>query len=342
MDKYDIAIASNEKFMPGALMALASLARNAKPDSELSFHVFTEQVKPETIDELCNVLKRIHPKSIIRQYECDDSLLENLPYWAGSRMASVRIYFPQILKDVDRCLYLDCDVVYLASVEEHFSFFDEQKYAVVVKDEGDHFCFTEVERIKKFVDEDISREEYFNSGVMLFNFKKMREDGISQKLAEFMRNHPESALPDQTALNCVFNHQTVMAPAKFNRLVPQLIPEELYERPVLHFISGKPWTQNFGEVANARFRFWHEYADKIIWHKKGTSMRHIFSKRFIVVKYVLYWALWLPLFGNFLSWIMNVTGRTAGSSQAWRNAQIVRLHEGHEMHAAFAKILDSD
>ena len=340
MSKYDISIASNEAFMPGAFMALASLARNARSESQLVFHVFTEQVNPRTMDELRRVLKRIHPESVVKQYECDDKLLDGLPYWAGSRMASVRVYFPQIMKEVDRCLYLDCDIVYLASVEEHFSLFDESKYAVVVKDEGDHFCWNEVDRIEKHVGVKIDRGEYFNSGVILFNFKKMREDNMSQKLADFMVDHPDSALPDQTALNCIFNHQTVMAPGKYNRLIPQLTPEMLYERPVLHFISGKPWTQKFGEVANARFRFWHEYADKIIWHKSGTSMKRLFSKRMIVIKYILYWALWLPFLGHFLSWIMNALGKTAGTPQEWRNAQIVRLQEGREMHIAFARILD--
>lgn len=340
MNRYDISIATNAAFIPGAFMALASLARNAKPESQLVFHVFTEQVNPRTMDELRRVLKRIHPESVVKQYECDDKLLDGLPYWAGSRMASVRVYFPQIMKEVDRCLYLDCDIVYLASVEEHFSFFDESKYAVVVKDEGDHFCWNEVDRIEKYVGMKIERGEYFNSGVILFNFKKMREDNMSQKLADFMVDHPDSALPDQTALNCLFNHKTVMAPAKFNRLIPQLTPEKLYERPVLHFISGKPWTQKFGEVANARFRFWHKYADKVIWNNEGESTKRLFSQKMMLIKYLLYWGLRFPVIGHFLSWAMNVVGKTAGSAQSWRQNQIIKLHEGTKMLKAFSKVLE--
>ena len=340
MNTYDIAVASDERFMPGAMLALASLARNAKLDSELVFHLFTEQVNAVTINELRYVLSRIHSKSVVKVYECDDKLLEGLPSWAGSRMASVRVLFPEILKTVDRCLYLDCDIVYLASVEEHFSYFDDDKYGVVVKDEGDHFSLRECNRIKMHIGEEIDANEYFNSGVILFNFKKMREDGVSRKLFDFMKQHPDSLLPDQTALNCIFNHHVVMAPGKYNRLLPQLTPEKIYECPVLHYISGKPWTPKLGEVANSRFRFWHAYADKVIWQSNGESMRRLFSRRMICAKYLFFRLLRMPIIGPGFSWAMHKLGKTAGAPQGWRAAQIIPLHESRAMRMAFKHALE--
>ena len=340
MKEFDIAIAANERFMPGALMALSSLAVNARQKSRLRFHVFTEDVLPATMDEMKAVLRRIHPNCEVLQHVCDERLLAGLPYWAGSRMASVRIHFPYLLKDVDWCLYLDCDIVYLVSVEEHFSLRDESKYAVVVPDESDEFCIPEVQRIHDRCGVDVPREKYFNSGVMLFNFAKCRQDGIPDRLLEFFRANADSKLPDQTAYNVVFNGQTVIAPGKFNRLLPFLTADKLRERPVLHYISGKPWAKTYGEVANSRFRFWHAYADRYLWQKKGESCRRCFSLCMLMAKMALFAALRLPIVGPGLAWLMEALGLVRGDARLWRKTQIVSGLETAEVKMLMRHLME--
>ena len=117
----NIALSSNERYMPGALVAAAGVAVYAKPDTPLHFHLFTEGIKDETFEHFASTLKRLHAKSNVSRHECDESILGGLPYWAGSRMAAVRCHYATLMPDVDWCLYLDCDILYLASVEEHFS-----------------------------------------------------------------------------------------------------------------------------------------------------------------------------------------------------------------------------
>lgn len=338
-DVYNVAVAANERFMPGALMALSSLAVNARRESRLCFHVFTEDVLSATMDEMKAVLRRVHPNCEVLQYVCDEQLLAGLPYWAGSRMASVRIHFPYLLKDVDWCLYLDCDIAYLASVEEHFSLRDESKYAVVVPDESDEFCFPEVRRIHERCGVDVPREKYFNSGVMLFNFAKCRQDGIPDRLLEFFKTNADSKLPDQTAYNVVFNGLTVIAPGKFNRLLPHLTVEKLRERPVLHYISGKPWTKTYGEVVNSRFRFWHAYADKYLWQKKGESCRRCFSWRMLIVKKVLFEVLRMPIVGGAFAKLMGIVGLVKGDGCSWRKKQIIPELETREAKVAMAALI---
>lgn len=319
---FHIALASNERFMPGAVMACVSLAVNSHKDSRLVFHIFTEDVKDATIVAMRESVKRVHEKAEVIEYVCDEELLRGLPYWAGSRMASVRIFFPYLLKDVDWCLYLDCDILYLTHIEEHFSHISDDAYAVVVADEGDDFCYSEVERIKNRCGVTIKREAYFNSGVMLFNFKKCRNDKIPEKLRDFMADNRDSALPDQTALNVLFNGRTVIAPAKFNRIITHLTKEKLAEMPVLHYVSGKPWIRNYGEVANRRYRFWHAYADKIIWGKSWQSEKHLIGARLAIAKRILYFLLVMPILGRIVSFCFNKFGLTKGTSQGWRKSQL--------------------
>ena len=339
MSEYHIAVAANERFMPGALMALSSLAVHARPESRLCFHVFTEDVASATMEEMRAVLLRIHPNGEVLQHVCDERLLAGLPYWAGSRMASVRIHFPYLLKDVDWCLYLDCDIVYLASVEEHFSLRDEGRYAVVVPDESDEFCIPEVRRIRERCGVEVPRERYFNSGVMLFNFAKCRRDGIPDRLLEFFRAHADSGLPDQTAYNVVFNGRAVIAPGKFNRLLPYLTVDKLRERPVLHYISGKPWARGCGEVANSRFRFWHAFADRHVWQKEGESCRRCFSRRMLLAKTILFEVLRLPLAGLAFAKLVKALGLITSEAKEWRTKQIMPELETQEAKDAMDELI---
>jgi len=321
---YDIALSFNEKFVPGALVAMASLAANSLPSSTLRFHLFTDGVRDASLQRIREVVERVHSDTKVLNYPCDEKLLKDLPSWAGTRMASVRIHFPALLQDVKWCLYLDCDIVFLAPVEELFALRNDSKYAVVVRDEGDEFCCKETQRIKTRCGVEISRDLYFNSGVVLFNFEKCRQDAIPSKVMEFFACNSDSQLPDQTALNVVFNSQTSLAPGKFNRLLPFLDSAKVCERPVLHYISGKPWTCNYGEVANSRYLFWHACADKYVYGGMGgMSERSLFRWRVRAVKRLLFLMLAMPGIGCALSWLMNVMHITGGDRQGWRRIQYI-------------------
>ena len=48
--KYHVVVSANERYMPGATVAMASVALNAKPSSYFVFHLFSEGVKEETFN----------------------------------------------------------------------------------------------------------------------------------------------------------------------------------------------------------------------------------------------------------------------------------------------------
>ncbi len=320
-DSLHIAVAANERYMPGALVALAGVAVYAKTETPLHFHIFTEAVKRETIEYTKATLTRLHSKCVVEEHVCDESILAGLPYWAGSRMASVRCNFPYILKDVDWCLYLDCDVLYLASVEEHFSYRDESVYACVVQEECAKTRHEACTWAKARCRVNVPDDEYFNSGVMLFNFKKCREDKVPEKIEQFFKDYPDVELPDQTAMNVIFNGNKRMILPKFDRLQIFMSDEKLRERPVIHYVSGNPWLPKFGEVASYRFRIWHAFVDKYIYQKKGESYRKCFPKKVLWGKYLSYWNLKMPFLSDIFLFALRVMGHR-GAHNNWKQLQV--------------------
>lgn len=320
-ETFHIAVSCNECYVPGALVALAGVAAHAKAETFLVFHVFTENVKAESIDFMRSTLERLHANSKFYQHVCGEDLLAGLPYWAGSRMAAVRCHYATLMPDVDWCLYLDCDVLYLASVEEHFSNRDEGVYACVVQEESAKTRRSECLWIREKCGVDIPDEEYFNSGVVLFNLKKMREDGIPLRLVTFFIDHPDVRSPDQDALNTVLAGHTKRIDPKFNRLQIFLTDEKLKERPVVHYVCGNPWLPKCGVVANGRFDLWHAFADRFIWMRAGASCSRHFSRRHLLVKHINGWMLRVPCIGFLYAALMQFLGKTS-DGKAWRWRQV--------------------
>ncbi len=78
-EELHVVLSSNERYMPGATVALASVAVSARAETPLRFHVFTENVKRETFAFLEKTILRLHPQSVVEEHVCDESILAGLP-----------------------------------------------------------------------------------------------------------------------------------------------------------------------------------------------------------------------------------------------------------------------
>ena len=304
-----IVLSSNERYMPGATVALAGIALNAKPETALHFHVFTEQVKQESFAFLEATIKRLHPKSVVEQHVCNEVLLNGLPLWAGSRMSAVRIFFPRLLPQVTWALYVDCDVLYLASPEEHFAAADDSVYACVSKEMSSSAPAEEL-RWAKAHSLALDVENYFNAGVMLLNLKKMRADGVPEMLGNFFERHKDIQYPDQTAMNYCFGYRgKKIIGQHYNYLQIFLDDAALCTRPVIHYVSGIPWLPKIAVVANGRFKLWHAFADKYVWQKKGESYRRCFARRMLFLKKLEYVLMVTPVLSQLFFVALSLIGK---------------------------------
>ena len=66
--------------------------------------------------------------------------------------------------------------------------------------------------------ERLELENYFNSGVMLLNLERMRQNKITAKLLEYKRNETDKSFMDQNALNVCFGNNVLFIDKKFNFL----------------------------------------------------------------------------------------------------------------------------
>ena len=236
----------------GVLVSILSLLKHNS--GVLHIYVMTidfEDTKPfsdksaKFLDEL---VKKTNPKSFVKKIDATDVFVKELPkrnmksYFTPCSM--LRLYLDRVpeISRLDRILYMDYDVVCRGDISDFYNtdltgievagvldiygrrFY---KYHGILKRKSD----------KSFVDARNEREwsflkqDYMNSGVMLFNIPECIKSGCLRKTVDLCARR-WMMLADQAALNKAISKRKLM-PRKYN---------EQEERPredtVLHHFSN--------------------------------------------------------------------------------------------------------
>ena len=234
----------------GVLVSILSLIRNGRKKydaktkqmildetlSEPAYHIYImtiryEGVEPftkKTADFLDKLVKKTNPKSFVKLIDATEAFKENLPkknmksYFTPCSM--LRLYLdkvPEIAK-LERILYLDYDVVCRGSIKEFYEMdLDEIEAAGVLDIYGRRFYHYH----------GLFKQDYMNSGVMLFNIPECIKSGMFEKTVELCAGR-WMMLADQAALNKAISRRKLVN-RKYN---------EQEERPrvdtVLHHFSN--------------------------------------------------------------------------------------------------------
>ena len=131
---------------------------------------------------------------------------ENGPNYRNrwSYMALTRCAFHNLLPNEKMVVYFDIDTIVQDDISELFDLPMEEYYIAGAHDSPGTRAVP---------------KDYINSGVMLMNLEKMRNDGAGDKLI-YDINHNRHGYPDQDAINEVFKGKILMLPQKYNYMVP--------------------------------------------------------------------------------------------------------------------------
>lgn len=181
--------------------------------------------------------------------------------------ASLRLLLPEMLPELDRILYLDCDIVVrqdLAQLWEKTDLADNYLaaiYEAAIEGQAERFRALGCDPAK-----------YFNSGFLLMNLAQMREEKVSEKLLEACRV-PYLEFPDQDALNQVCQGRVLPLSPLYNSIRTFFIPkykadfvrqyseplwEQVQREATIHYTGGKPWN-----LFTVQFAAWWMVYDRL-------------------------------------------------------------------------------
>lgn len=130
-----------------------------------------------------------------------------------SKAAYFRLLIPELVLEYDKCIYLDCDIIVHGDLKELYTIEMGNDYLAGVRD-----CHIIANVSYQMEHQNVlglpSRDKYINSGVLVMNLKKMREDNLMQKFRTQL--HRENWYEDQDVLNvCCYPYIKIL-PLKYN------------------------------------------------------------------------------------------------------------------------------
>lgn len=286
MNKIPITIGVDNAYILPACVVIISLEENKNIDTEYVYYLFcSEKLNNASKCQLERLKKRYTNIKL-------DVICTPEKMLLGAKMGSLgdyatiaaylRLFLPYLLENIDKCIYLDADIIVCDDLSELFYIDVENVYLAGVRDFVTSTTKVD-ERKKKLQIETMN--DYLYSGVLLMNLKKIRNDFADEVFYEDMKiGYP---LQEQDIINKRFFGKTKKIQLKYNFINrylhrPDLLSEEVYnindineavEHPVIIHFPGerKPWIFRKSK-GSAK---WWEYADSFLNDEEKSTYQEI-------------------------------------------------------------------
>lgn len=235
--KLHIAYATDDGYLIPTLVAISSALHWAGDNSScLIFHILDVDMSDQKWrmfeDKLrCNFGNGF---GIVR-HTINSEMFAGFRQWHGSLAAYARLLLPDLLPDVDWCLYCDGDTLFTGDPLLLKNYFGG-KYALIGHRDNDSHL-----QAKWFPAHGYSFnvDEYVCSGFLLMNLGRFRTDNLSNKCFEFISKHSDVLFPDQDALNVVCGGNILQLRDNWGQFGYKY--GRITEPGCIHYGSQQPW-----------------------------------------------------------------------------------------------------
>ena len=201
-------------------------------------------------------------------------VLERLPKESFYRLLA----FDFLPEDVDRCLYLDPDIIVLKSVIELYSIDLEDKY--IAASSHTNITLNSLNRKRLGLNK---KQKYLNSGVMLMNVKKIKEDFTVKMIFDTAEKYIQRLIMgDQDLVNILFGHSAILVDAKIYNLDERTFKnsrnftlEDVKKSTAIVHYNGKykPWLNDYKGDLHIFYLTMQDKGDS----PKGKSKKRVMS-----------------------------------------------------------------
>lgn len=244
-NKINVCFCIDENYVCQLGAVLGSLVESNQHNN-LDIYVLSNQVTEVSKFRLAAVIDDVDTFSITF-VESQDKRIQDLE--AGGHISTatyIRFEIPSLLKNLDKVLYLDADLVVADDLSEFWQVDVANHFVAAVENP----FFDRYESLGMD-----SKQGYFNAGVLLMNLNLWREEDVKAKAIGFLTTNKSVCLMfDQDALNAVFKGGWVSVDLRWNlqtsflrgrKRIPELaanIKSAFINPGIVHYSSSsKPW-----------------------------------------------------------------------------------------------------
>ncbi|MCG3266948.1 glycosyltransferase family 8 protein [Yoonia sp. I 8.24] len=236
---------ADENYAVPMAVALHSALFHLSKTARAEVFIADSGITPATKARCAKTLRAAHPNMDLHWYRPDLSEFAGIDGGHLTEATFSRIFVSEIVpEDIDRVLYIDCDVVVGDDISKLWDIdMTGTAFMCALDGPGDTFDMY----IRDKFPEVIAPPEtpYFNSGVMLVNLPEWRRREIMIKARDFISRHGHALTHmDQCALNAVGVGAWKPLDDWWNTQVAFNLGRTLPGYGILHYTTHKPWVRS--------------------------------------------------------------------------------------------------
>jgi lipopolysaccharide biosynthesis glycosyltransferase len=265
-EQVNIVMSCDKNQFDGLVAIVNSILIHTNQKNRLFFNFLVDKNEKNILDKLLKRklnLQNYYIKEIKEDTQITNNIRVNRDNNIKNIMNFARFNFENEFSHLDKILYLDCDMIVKAPIENLFDKASNSKYplaAIGIKNFKN--CDDIYDECKKMYN--LKNEyPYFNAGVYCTYLNYWRENGIKNKIIKIMKDHKNSKkglfkLGTQPILNIAFanNFQVLEKPWNTGGLgYKKVSPDVINNAKILHWTGKqKPW------LSNGRYKeLWNKY-----------------------------------------------------------------------------------
>lgn len=266
----------SDDFAPYAATAIQSLAQNTSVNHQYKAIIVHQGLQPATKEALrqlatdnlavdfyhitANDLNKIQDRK--ENFLRDDFFALSIFY---------RLFLADLFPQYDKAIYVDSDTVWTGDPAE---LYDIELGSNLIGAAPDH-SIAHVDAMRTYIKNavGIPVNEYINSGVLLMNFKQLREDDFAGHFMYLLNKyHIDCIAPDQDYLNVMCNDRITYLDEKWDAMPKdeQYADQMVKDPKLIHYnLFFKPW--HFDHVMYDQY-FW-KYAQQTSYYQQLQAIR---------------------------------------------------------------------
>ena len=258
-EKINIGFGIDKNFGKFAGITITSLAHN-NIGHELVVHIIYDELLPEDVEKLLQT-EALYRNLTLRFYQIKST--EGMTFVVPPGHITQAMYYRYLFADmlpsaITKIIYLDADIICKGDILPLWQTDLQGKVLGAVRDWGEA---KSCDRIG------LKNGRYFNSGVLLMDLTKWRQQKLTLQLFQWLEQVGNTKIlwGDQDALNGVIDGDFIELPKKYNCIViNNTTLKETAETIIIHYIDYiKPWHIYYTD-SSARELYW-QYVKKSLW-----------------------------------------------------------------------------
>lgn len=249
-----IFFSTDDNYAPYLGAAIRSLTQNASRDHLCKIYVLTTSLSGSNCRALRRCVKGCAELEFVNVQESLDRISSKLhlrDYY--SKATYYRFFIAELFPQYEKAVYLDCDIIVNGDISELYNVDLGNNLLGAVRDEVVYQTPVFSEYVERVLE--VSRNSYFNAGVLLLNLAEFRRRDILGSFTKLLSKRRFDVAQDQDYLNVISYGSVVKIGIEWNK--PPIVDEILGSSipKLVHFnLNRKPW--NYEDVMYGDL-FWH-------------------------------------------------------------------------------------